>query len=136
VRKVRRMCRVAGVGVRFPFLDQDVAEFSAQIPAEILMKGGQLRAFYKQAMRGFLPQEILDKKKHGFGMPYDLWIKTHPGIRQVLLDNVAAFRQRRYCNPGFIDGLMKDSDGGDPRATGRVWDIMMLEMWLRERGLN
>lgn len=136
LRKVRRMCRIAGVEVRFPFLDEDLAVFSAQIPADVLMKGGRLRAFYKDAMRGFLPQEILEKSKHGFGMPYDLWIKTNPGIRQLMTDCVASFRKRRYCNAGFIDALLTSADGGDPRSIGRLWDIMMLELWLRERGLN
>lgn len=136
LRKVRRMCRVAGTKVRFPFLDEDVAVFSAQLPAALLMEGLRLRAFYKKAMQGFLPEEILDKKKHGFGMPYDLWIRSNPRVRQIVGDNVASFRNRAYCRPEFIDDLLTRYDSDDPRCAGRLWDIMILEMWLRERSLS
>ncbi len=136
LRKVRRMCRVAGVKVRFPFLDEELAAFSALLPASVLMEGMRLRGFYKQAMQGFLPPEILDKKKHGFGMPYDLWIRSNPRVREAVARCVGDFRQRDYCNPAYIDALLARHDSEDPRYAGRLWDIMTLEMWLRERGLS
>ena len=136
LRKVRRMCRAAGVKVRFPFLDEDLANFAATLPAAVLMPGQRLRAFYKMAAQGFLPPEILDKKKHGFGMPYDLWIRSNPKVRQIVADNVASFKRRAYCRPEFIDGLIASHASDDARFAGRLWDIMILEMWLRERGLS
>ncbi len=136
LRKVRRMCRAAGVKVRFPFLDEDLATFSAQLPASVQMEGMRLRGFYKQAMQGFLPPEIRDKKKHGFGMPYALWIRSNPRIRQVVTDHVTSFKGRPYCNPAFIDALLAGYNSDDPRCAGRLWDIMILEMWLRERNLS
>jgi asparagine synthase (glutamine-hydrolysing) len=136
LRKVRGMCRAAGVKVRFPFLDEDLAEFSATLPAGILMEGQRLRAFFKKSMQGFLPPEILDKKKHGFGMPYDLWIRSNPRVRQIVGDNVAGFKQRGYCRPEFIDALMAGYASDDARFAGRLWDIMILEMWLRERRVS
>jgi asparagine synthase (glutamine-hydrolysing) len=136
LRKVRGMCRAAGVKVRFPFLDEDLADFSATLPADILMEGQRLRAFFKNSMQGFLPPEILDKKKHGFGMPYDLWIRSNPRVRQIVGDNVASFRRRAYCRPEFIDRLMAGYASDDARFAGRLWDIMILEMWLRERRVS
>jgi asparagine synthase (glutamine-hydrolysing) len=136
LRKVRGMCRAAGVKVRFPFLDEDLANFSATLPADVLMPGQTLRGFFKQAMQGFLPPEILEKKKHGFGMPYDLWIRSNPRVRQIVGDNVASFKRRAWCRPEFIDTLMAGHASEDARFAGRLWDIMILEMWLRERGLS
>jgi asparagine synthase (glutamine-hydrolysing) len=136
LRKVRGMCRAAGVKVRFPFLDEDLANFSATLPADVLMPGQKLRGFFKQAMQGFLPPEILEKKKHGFGMPYDLWIRSNPRVRQIVADNVASFKRRAWCRPEFIDTLMAGHASDDARFAGRLWDIMILEMWLRERGLS
>jgi asparagine synthase (glutamine-hydrolysing) len=136
LRKVRRMCRAAGVKVRFPFLDEDLAAFSAQLPASVQMEGMRLRGFYKQAMQGFLPPEILDKKKHGFGMPYDLWIRSNPRVSRVVTDHVTSFKDRPYCNPAFVDALLASYGSDDPRCAGRLWDIMILEMWLRERHLS
>ena len=100
------------------------------------MEGMRLRGFYKQAMQGFLPPEILDKKKHGFGMPYDLWIRSNPRVRQLVGDNVTSFKRRAYCNPAFVDSLLARHNSHDARYAGRLWDIMILEMWLRERGLS
>ncbi|HEX2113773.1 MAG TPA: asparagine synthase-related protein [Alphaproteobacteria bacterium] len=136
LRKVRGMCRAAGVKVRFPFLDEDLANFSATLPTDVLMPGQRLRGFFKQAMQGFLPAEILDKKKHGFGMPYDLWIRSNPRVHQIVSDNVASFKRRAYCRPEFIARLMAGHASDDARFAGRLWDIMILEMWLRERGLS
>ena len=66
LRKVVRMCELAGVRTRFPFLHDDLAEFSARLPETLLMEGGKLRQFYKDAMRGFLPDAIIDSIKQGF----------------------------------------------------------------------
>lgn len=134
LRKVRRMCRAAGVKVRFPFLDEDLAEFSATLPVGVLMPGRRLRGFFKDAARGFLPPEILEKKKHGFGMPYDLWIRSNPRVRQIVTDSVASFKRRGYFRPEYVDTLMASHASEDARFAGRLWDIMILEMWLRERG--
>ena len=136
LRKVRGMCRAAGVKVRFPFLDEDLANFSATLPADVLMPGQTLRGFFKQAVQGFLPPEIIEKKKHGFGMPYDLWIRSNPRVHQIVGDNVASFKRRAWCRPDFIDTLMAGHASEDARFAGRLWDIMILEMWLRERGLS
>lgn len=134
LRKVRRMCRAAGVKVRFPFLDEDLADFAATLPVDVLMPQYQLRGFYKAAMRTFLPPEIINKKKHGFGMPYDLWIRSHPRIQQIVKDSAAAFKRRGYFRPQYMDLLMASHASEDARFAGRLWDIMILEMWLRERG--
>jgi asparagine synthase (glutamine-hydrolysing) len=133
LRKVRRMCRAAGVKVRFPFLDEDLADFSATMPADVQMPDNKLRGFFKTAAQGFLPPEIIDKKKHGFGMPYDLWIRSNPRVRQIVGDNVSSFRRRAYCRPEFIDDLLARHASDDARHAGRLWDIMILEMWMRER---
>lgn len=136
LRKVCAMCRMAGVRVRFPFLDEDLAAFAAKIPAEILLAGGELRAFYKSAMRGFLPQEIIEKKKHGFGMPYDLWIQSDPRLREIATEAAHSFRQRDICQAGYLDGLLRRSAEGDGKAASRLWDLMMLELWLQAHGVS
>jgi asparagine synthase (glutamine-hydrolysing) len=136
LRKVTAMCRMAGVRVRFPFLDEDLAAFAAKIPAEILLEGGELRAFYKKAMRDFLPQEIIEKKKHGFGMPYDVWLREDRRIRQIAVDAAQAFGRREICNPAHLASLVKKSGEGDGLAASRLWDVMMLELWLEAHGMT
>lgn len=136
LRKVSTMCRMAGVRVRFPFLDEDLATFAAKIPAEILLAGGELRAFYKSAMRGFLPQEIIEKKKHGFGMPYDLWLESETRLREIAAEAARSFRERDICRSSYVDALLTRSAEGDGKAASRLWDLMILELWLQAHGVS
>ena len=86
--KVTRMSELAGVRTRFPFLDRSVAEFSGRIPARLKVKGLQKRYLFKQAFRNLLPAEILQKKKHGFGIPVALWMKSDARLRELTHDTL------------------------------------------------
>lgn len=132
LRKVSRMCELAGVRVRYPYLDEDLAEFSARIPPALLIKGRQLRYFYKEAMRGFLPPETLSKAKHGFGMPFEEWVKQDAGLRALARDALMAFKTRGYFRDSFIQDIV-DAHAHQDRSPydGIVWDIVMLELWLQ-----
>ena len=72
LRKVNRMCELAGVDVHYPMLQENMVEFAASIPSKWLMQGFELRSFYKEAMRDFLPKETLRKSKQGFGLPFGM----------------------------------------------------------------
>ncbi len=61
--------------VRFPMLDEDLVDFAARVPPELKLKGNQLRYFFKQSLADFLPPEILSKSKHGFGLPFGIWLR-------------------------------------------------------------
>jgi asparagine synthase (glutamine-hydrolysing) len=131
LRKVVRMCELAGVRARFPFLDDDLAEFSAHLPEILLIEGGKLRAFYKEAMRNFLPDAILSKKKHGFGLPYATFMNTHAPLRELICDSLARLRGRRYFRPEFLDDLTDSARKGDlSRHWVVAWDLVALELWL------
>jgi asparagine synthase (glutamine-hydrolysing) len=133
LRKVNRMCQLAGVEVRYPLLEDDLVAFAASVPSGLLLPGTRLRDFFKQAMRGFLPKSILDKKKHGFGLPFDVWIKTDKALQALVLDYLAAFASRNYLRPDFLEQVSSGCRTADPKPTdGMAWDIAMLEMWLQK----
>jgi asparagine synthase (glutamine-hydrolysing) len=75
--KVRGHHALAGVDVGFPFLDAGLLDFSLKLPTEYKLKGLKLRWFFKEALRGFLPDEIITKKKQGFGLPFGVWANQH-----------------------------------------------------------
>ncbi len=134
LRKVDRMCAVAGIDVRYPFLDEAVAEFAARLPAQLLADAVHIRCVYKQAMTDFLPASILRKPKKGFGMPFAEWLKLDAGLRELAYDSLAAFKGRAYLRPAFIDRIVRlHRDLPRSPFDGMVWDIMMLELWLRSR---
>lgn len=134
LRKVNRMCELAGVRVRYPFLVDEFAEFSAGLPRDLLMESGRLRQFYKKSMTGFLPQEIIDKQKHGFGLPYMDFLKSYRPLQSLMCDGLASLRKRGYFRIDYLDGLIarvRSNTMLGPDAV--VWDLLILEMWLESR---
>ncbi len=132
LRKVTRTAMMAGMPVRYPFLDDDVVEFSARVPPDVMIRHFKLRSFYKQAMAGWLPDEIIAKKKHGFGMPYTDWPRRHPRFRELAHACCRSFRNRGYLRPEFVDRIDPTVGDGDiPGPSGLLWDILILELWLQ-----
>lgn len=131
LRKVKGMTALAGVRVRFPFLDEDLVAFAARVPPALLIQRTRLRAFFKRSMAGFLPKEILHKKKHGFGMPFEEWLKADPHLRALTHDALIALKARGIFNPSFLDTLAA-GHAAPTRAGGDeiLWDLVTLELWL------
>ena len=93
--KVNSACRAAGVQVAYPMLDHALVDFSCRLPGPPRCTAGSCAGFYKHATRGLLPAEIIGKTKHGFGLPFGVWTRTHPGLRRLsetALDSLAAPR--------------------------------------------
>ena len=94
LRKVGEMCALAGVKVSYPMLDPRVIDLSLRVPPGMLLKGFELRHFYKRALEGFLPDEILAKKKHGFGLPFGVWLKTHARLGELVYGLLGSLKRR------------------------------------------
>ena len=94
--KVTRMCALAGVDVVFPLLDERVVEFSATLAPDLKLRGTQLRWFFKEALRDFLPAEIITKQKHGFGLPVGTWLVEHPPLRDLARDAIDSLKPHRH----------------------------------------
>ncbi|MBL8341046.1 MAG: asparagine synthase [Rubrivivax sp.] len=130
--KVRGTTALAGVSVRFPFLADEVLAFSLKLPAEHKLKGLKLRWFFKEALRGFLPDEIITKKKQGFGLPFGVWATKHAGLKALALDSLTSLRGRGIVRPEFITTLIDKRLPEHPGYYGEmVWILMMLEQWVR-----
>jgi len=131
--KVTRSCELAGVDVRFPMLDDALVTFSASLAPGLKLKGTRLRYFFKEALRGFLPDEIITKTKHGFGLPVGLWLQSHPPLLQLALDNLADLKRRNIIRPEFIDELTSLHVKSHAGYYGTmVWILIMLEQWFRQ----
>lgn len=68
--KVVKACELAGINVGFPLISNELVEFSTRLEPKLKLKGTKLRYFFKESLRGFLPDEVLAKQKHGFGLPF------------------------------------------------------------------
>ena len=131
LRKVNGMCDLAGIDVSYPLLDDELLEFSMSVPDKMKIKGNQLRYFFKHAMRNFLPQGVLSKSKHGFGLPFGVWMRTHQPLQELAYDNIAALKQRHILKNDFLDQLVKLHREDHAAFYGEfIWVLMMLELWL------
>ena len=134
--KVTRTAELAGIGVRFPFLDRPLVEFTATLPADFKVRGLEKRYLFKRAFRELLPAEILAKRKHGFGVPTSDWLRTHPGFRGPGARHSAVAvgpRELGYFRPGGAGAPFALHRGGlDPVLRGSCSGrVLMLELWHR-----
>ena len=125
---------LAGIQVGFPLLDAQLVDFSMRLPTHYKLKGLKLRWFFKEALRGFLPDEILVKKKQGFGLPFGVWATRHDKLRALATDSLQSLAGRGIVQPAFIRALLDKHLAAHPGYYGEmVWILMMLEQWLRQR---
>ena len=131
LRKVTRMCELAGVRVRYPMLDRGVVEHSGTIPAELKVRHFRGRYVFKEGFRGFLPGATLAKKKHGFGVPVSRWLQRAP-LRELAEDTLlsSTARTRAYLNGRFVEQLFAWHREGRTNFYGdSLWVLLMLELW-------
>ena len=94
--------------------------------------GFRLRDFYKQACRGFLAEDTLDKSKHGFGLPFGLWMKDNQELQQLSRQCIDSFRGRGILNDALIDDALKSHETVHASYYGElIWIIVILELWLQ-----
>lgn len=133
--KVNRMAECHGLQVRYPYLDHKVALASGMIPAALKLKGWTKRYVFKKAFAELLPQEILRKKKHGFGLPTGDWLRNHKGFRDLaralLLDSRSI--QRGYFKKTALEALLRQHEQESSSYYGsHIWNFLMLELWHRQ----
>jgi asparagine synthase (glutamine-hydrolysing) len=132
LRKVTVMSRLAGVTARYPMLEPALAEFTGTIPARLKVYKSQLRYVFKKAMAGILPPEIIKKNKHGFGLPYSVWVGEHKPLQDFTFDVLGSSRsrQRGYFRADLLEWLWSQYKSVHQKYYGDLlWMFLMLELW-------
>jgi asparagine synthase (glutamine-hydrolysing) len=132
--KVTRMCALAGIDVAFPLLDDRVVSFAACLPPQLKVKGTRLRYFFKEALRDFLPPEVIVKRKHGFGLPVGPWLESHRPFAELVRVSCDGLRERGIVRGDFLDWLWHQGIAAHPAYYGAMaWVLMMLGQWFEDR---
>jgi len=130
--KVRTACAMAGVGVGFPLLDERLVDFSLALAPALKVRGTRLRGFFKYALRDFLPQKILRKQKHGFGLPFGHWLLAHAPLHEFAREAMDSLARRGVLRAEFSRSLVDPLLTAHPPYFGEiVWIAVALEHWLR-----
>jgi asparagine synthase (glutamine-hydrolysing) len=131
--KVIGTAALAGLGIGFPLLSEDLVEFSLKLPSNWKVRGVDLRWFFKEALRDFLPRPIIEKKKHGFGLPFGIWMLEDEALRSFATEALRSLATRKIVVPSFVDALLDTRLPAYPSYYGEmVWVLMILELWLQE----
>ncbi len=135
IRKVTQMVEAAGPRVRYPLLDRDLVDFSATIPPGLKVKWKKNRYVFKQAMKGFLPDEIITKSKHGMGLPVTPWFKQDKQMNALLYETLFTGTPTltRYIKTEFIRKMKSSFEKDESTYYGdNLWVFLILELWLKQ----
>ena len=120
------------VEARSPLLDHRVMEFASSIPAGLKLRGLQGKVILRDALRGRLPDEVLDLPKMGFAVPLARWfredLRSLP--EDVLLDPVST--RRGYFRREPIERMIAEHRAGRADHSARLWNLLQLELWHQE----
>ena len=130
--KVDRTSMAVSLESRVPLLDHRLMEFVATMPSSFKLRNGDGKYLLKRAMAQDLPQEILTRKKMGFGVPLGDWFRRElrDMTRDVLLGRQA--RQRGIFQTPEVEALLATHDAGRRDHSARLWALMCFELWMRQ----
>jgi asparagine synthase (glutamine-hydrolysing) len=128
--KVDRASMACSLEVRAPFLDHELVEFVMGLPSELKLKGFTSKYILKKAMKSFLPKEVIQRKKKGFGVPIAKWAKTSlRGLFEELL-SPARLRREGFLNPEYVETLLKEHLANKRDNRKQLWTLLMWELWV------
>jgi asparagine synthase (glutamine-hydrolysing) len=129
--KADKITMANALELRVPFLDHKLVEFAAALPTHLKIQGGKGKVLLRRAMRGVLPDAILDRPKKGFPTPTREWFRgpLYDFARDVLLDPRAACRT--YFDGPAIATLLEEHRRGAGHWEQEIWTLLVFEHWSR-----
>lgn len=132
--KVTRTAELADMAVRFPMLDEALAEFTGTLPTRYKVRGFEKRYLFKRAFAELLPVEILRKPKHGFGLPVSDWLRTHRGFRELARETLlsATFDGLGFVRRDALERMFALHATDTTTYYGSIlWTLLMFALWHR-----
>jgi asparagine synthase (glutamine-hydrolysing) len=129
--KQDQMSMAASIESRVPFLDHPLVEFAAALPVRLKLHGVTTKYILRRAMRGLLPDEILERRKMGFPVPIGRWLAAD--YRHLLDEFVLSPRSRArgLFNESVVRGWVDQHTRGEEKHDQRLWALVNLEIWMR-----
>ncbi|MBX7185163.1 MAG: asparagine synthase (glutamine-hydrolyzing) [Vicinamibacteria bacterium] len=128
--RVDKLTMAHAVEARVPFLDHEVVEFAARLPARYKLRDGVGKWVVKKVAERHLPADLVYRKKQGFGAPMEEWFKD-PGFgkRCVAAWERSQFRKLGLIDDSFVDGLLKAQTEGGGGRSFQLWTILNAVLW-------
>ncbi len=128
--KQDQMSMAASIESRVPFLDHKLVEFTARLPREMKLRGGTTKWILREAMKGILPDEILDRPKMGFPVPVGRWFRGE--FKHIVDEFVLGKRalDRGIFDADYLRSLVAKHNAGENHDE-RLWSLVNFEIWQR-----
>ncbi len=121
--RVDKMSMGVSLEARVPFLDHKFVELAMSIPESVKTRDGNLKYILKKAVRGLIPDELIDRKKQGFGVPVHEWFSDRLGsFAREELDRFC--QETDFLDPAEVKGLMR-------RDSKSAWYLLNFALWWR-----
>jgi len=129
-----KMSMASSLELRVPFCDLRMQEFSLSLSSRDKMPGGELKGFMRRALKGFVPDEVLGRRKQGFMVPLPRWLRHE--LRPMTLELLSGERtaRRGIFSPGAVDKLLEKHYSGRENRADLIWAILCLETWMEAYG--
>jgi asparagine synthase (glutamine-hydrolysing) len=130
--KADKMTMANGLELRVPFLDHKLIEFAATLPDRSKLGGEGGKTLLRRAMRGVLPDTIIDRRKKGFPVPISAWLRQP--LRQFTRDTLLT---RHSACSGYLDrravaGIVEEHEQGRVDRSQEIWMLLVFELWHRQ----
>jgi len=129
--KADKMTMANSIELRVPLLDHKILEFAASLPQDFKVHGFTTKYIAKKTLSGRVPREILNRKKAGFPVPYERWLRQDlkDWVRDLLLGSKAT--ARGYFQKSAVEKMLSD-DASSGGYSKEIFDLTVLELWHRE----
>ena len=121
----------ASVESRVPYLDHELVEYAAALPARVKLRGWQTKVVLREALRDLVPRAILTRRKMGFPVPVGGWLRGPfwPIVDEFVLSPRAL--GRGFFQPAGLRHLAEEHRAGRAEHGDRLWLLVNLEIWQR-----
>ncbi|OCX54036.1 asparagine synthase (glutamine-hydrolyzing) [Mucilaginibacter sp. PPCGB 2223] len=129
LQKVDRATMAASLEGREPFLDHHIIEWAAQLPSELKYYKGDKKHIIKQIVHRYVPQQIMDRPKMGFGIPVEKWLRND--LREVVEDYLSEQKLRKHglFNIAEVRKILTQFYNGRTEKHLQIWYLLMFQMW-------
>jgi asparagine synthase (glutamine-hydrolysing) len=127
-----RASMAANLEVRVPFLNKELVELSARVPASLKIKGLKRKYILKKAVESILPHDVIWRRKAGFGAPVRSWLRNElrPMVDDLLSEE--KLRSRGYFEPTAVRTMIEANLSGKEDYNLQIFQLLTFEIWLQQ----